>query len=358
MRIVITGASGNLGTALLRRLAEDSEPHTVVGVVRRPPVDAGAPYDAVEWFSVDLADSGAQAALAPAMVGADAVVHLAWGFQPSHNIEYLDRLGLDGTRAVVQAADAAGVRHLVHLSSLGAYAPGPDAEPVDESWPTEGIDSLAYSLEKVAAERLLDEYEANSPAGMAVARIRPALVVQRDAGSALLRYGLPAYVPAGIVRYLPVLPVDRNLVIQVVHSDDVADALVRVLERRASGAFNLAADPPITRNDIAEVLGAKPLHLPKQVLRTATDLAWRARLQPLDPGWLDLAFAVPLMDSGRARRELDWTPRVSAREALAQTVGGMADAAGTSSPVLRPRAVLDQLARLVRFGPITERRLP
>jgi hypothetical protein len=64
------------------------------------------------------------------------------------------------------------------------------------------------------------------------------------------------------------------------------------------------------------------------------------------------------MDSGRARRELDWTPRVSAREALAQTVAGMADAAGTPSPVLRRRAVLDQLARLVRFGPITERRLP
>jgi nucleoside-diphosphate-sugar epimerase len=358
VRIVITGASGNLGTALLRRLAADADTHQVVGVVRRPLVDAGPPYDAVDWVGVDLAEPDAHAQLAPAMAGADAVVHLAWGFQPSHNIAYLDRVGLAGTNAVVSAADAAGVPHLVHLSSLGAYSPGRDDDPVDESWPTEGIDSLAYSKEKVAAERLLDAYQAEHPDGMTVTRIRPALVVQRDAGSALLRYGVPAYVPAGVVRYLPVLPVDRDLVIQVVHSDDVADALVRVLERRAGGAFNLTAGPPITRDDIAEVLGAKPVHLPRQVLRSATDLAWRARLQPLDPGWIDLAFAVPLMDSGRARRELGWTPRVGAREALSQTVVGMAEAAGTTSPVLRPRAVLDQVARLLRFGPITERRLP
>ncbi len=358
MRIVITGASGNLGTALLRRLAEHPDTHEIVGVVRRPPVDAGAPYDSVEWVSVDLAEPDAHTELAPAMAGADAVVHLAWGFQPSHNVAYLDRVGLAGTNAVLSAADSAGVAHLVHLSSLGAYSPGPGDEPVDESWPTEGIESLAYSKEKVAAERLLDAYEAEHPEGMTITRIRPALVVQRDAGSALLRYGLPAYVPAKAVRLLPLLPVDRELVIQVVHSDDVADALVRVLERRAVGAFNLTAEPPITRDDIAEVLGAKPVHLPKQMLRSAIDLAWRARLQPLDPGWIDLAFAVPLMDSGRARRELGWTPAVSAREALSQAVAGMADAAGTASPVLRPRAVLDQVARLLRFGPITERRLP
>jgi NAD(P)-dependent dehydrogenase (short-subunit alcohol dehydrogenase family) len=214
VRIVITGASGNLGTALLRRLAADADTHQVVGVVRRPLVDAGPPYDAVDWVGVDLAEPDAHAQLAPAMAGADAVVHLAWGFQPSHNIAYLDRVGLAGTNAVVSAADAAGVPHLVHLSSLGAYSPGRDDDPVDESWPTEGIDSLAYSKEKVAAERLLDAYQAEHPDGMTVTRIRPALVVQRDAGSALLRYGLPAYVPAGVVRYLPVLPVDRDLVIR------------------------------------------------------------------------------------------------------------------------------------------------
>lgn len=358
MRIVITGASGNLGTALLRRLARDGAEHEVVGVVRRPPTGTEAPYDAVTWVGLDLADPGAEVALRSAMDGADAVVHLAWGFQPSRDIAYLDQVGVSGTSAVVAAADAAGVPHLVHLSSLGAYSPGPDDARVDESWPTEGIESLAYSCAKVAAERLLDEYERTHPDGIAIARLRPALVVQRDAGSALLRYGVPGYVPAGVVRHLPVLPLDRGLVIQVVHTDDVADAVVRVLEQRATGAFNLAAEPPLTRDDMAQALGARPVHVPEKALRVVVDLTWRARLQSLDPGWLDLAFAVPLMDATRAQQELGWSATVDARQALAEAVDGMADAAGTTSPALRPRTVVGQLARLVRRGPIGDRRLP
>jgi UDP-glucose 4-epimerase len=355
VRIVITGASGNIGTALLRRLAGNG--HELVGMCRRPP-PAVAPYDGAEWLAVDLADARAEEVLRPRLAGADAVVHLAWGFQPSRDAGHLERLGVGGTGRVVRAAQAAGVPHLVHMSSLGAYSPGPDGRRVDESWPTEGVRTLPYSRHKVAAERLLDAHERAHPGGTAVARIRPGLVVQRENGSALLRYGVPAYVPARILRHLPLLPLDRRLVVPVVHTDDVADAVARVLERRATGAFNLAADPPVTRELIARALHARPVHLPRPVLRAAAALTWYARLQPLDPGWLDLAFAVPLLDTARARRELAWAPTVPADVALAQLVGGMADAAATPSPVLRPRTVVGELAALVRRGPIGTRPLP
>ncbi len=355
MRIVITGASGNVGTALLRRFARDPGRHELVGVCRRPPA-GGPPYSAVSWRALDLADAD-EATLRTVLRGADAVVHLAWGFQPSHDVGYLQRLGVGGTRAVVAAAQAEGVAHLVHLSSVGAYSPGPD-EPVDESWPTEGVPTLAYSLHKAAAERLLDEHERRHPDGTAVARLRPGLVVQRDAASALLRYGAPAFFPGALLRHVPLLPVDRDLVVPLVHSDDVADAVVRVLERRATGAFNLAAEPPVTRDLIAEVLGATPLHVPRAALRTVADLAWRVQLQPLDPGWIDLAFAAPLLDTGRARRELGWTPAVDARTALADVVTGMADTASATSPALRPRSVVAELTDVVRRGPIGRRLLP
>ncbi|HEV7468782.1 MAG TPA: NAD-dependent epimerase/dehydratase family protein [Pseudonocardia sp.] len=361
MRIVITGASGNVGTALLRRLTRDvGQEHDLVGVCRRPPT-GGRPYDAVSWTALDLAGPDVGEALRPVVRGADAVVHLAWGFQPSRDITYLDRLGIDGTRAVIDAVHAEGVPHLVHMSSVGAYSPGPDSPEglgVDELWPTEGIESLAYSKEKVAAERLLDEYERLHPDGAVVARMRPGLIVQRDAGSALLRYGVPSYVPGGLLRHVPVLPVDRNLVVPIVHTTDVADAIARVLERRSAGAFNLAADPPVTRDLIADVLGARAVHVPRPVLRVLTDVTWRTQLQPLDPGWIDLAFAVPLLDTTRARRELDWAPRVDARTALAGVVAGMADAAATTSPALRPRSVVGELAALVRRGPVVKRLLP
>lgn len=360
MRIVITGASGNVGTALLRRLLADPEEHELVGVCRRPPA-IGAPYDSAAWTSLDLAAPGVELPLRTVFTGADVVVHLAWGFQPARDVDYLRRLGVGGTAAVLAAARDAGVPHVVHMSSVGAYSPwhgDPLGAGVTEEWPTDGISSLAYSVHKVEAERLIDEHERRHPDGPVVARMRPGLVVQRDAGSALLRYGMPAYVPAAVLRHLPLLPVDRELVVPIVHTDDLADAVARVVRERAGGAFNVAADPPVTRDLIAEVLGAHPVHVPRPVLRAAATLAWQLRLLPLDPGWLDLAFAVPLLATGRIRRELGWEPSVDARTALAEVVDGMASGAATTSPVLRPRSVPGELASLVRRGPIGRRPLP
>jgi UDP-glucose 4-epimerase len=362
MRIVATGLSGNIGTALLRRLVADGG-HEIVGVCRRPPA-GGEPYEHASWVALDVAQEGARERLREVFAGADAVVNLAWGFQPSHVTGYLDKVGVGGTEAVLEAADAAGVAHLVHMSSLGVYSPAPapdadtDAVPVDESWPTEGIGSLAYSREKVAAERLLDAYEKRATGRMVVTRMRPALVVQADAGSALLRYGLPAVVPSSALALVKVLPLDRRLVIQAVHSTDVADALARALERRVGGAFNLAADPPLTAERIAAALGARLVPVPRQVLRGVVAATWNLGLQPLDPGWLDLAFSVPLLLSDRARGELGWTPAVDAPTALEDLIGGMRSGRGTVSPPLRPRSTLAELRDLLARGPISHRRLP
>lgn len=351
MRIVVTGASGNLGTALLRRLVGDGG-HEVVGVVRRPP-SGGPPYDRVRWHAVDLTAPDAETGLDVALEGADAVVHLAWGFQPSRDVAYLEQLGVGGTRKVLTAATRAGAGHLVHLSSVGAYAPSPGRR-VAETWATTGAPTSAYSRHKVAAERLLDSHDTLGEAPL-VTRLRPGFVLQRDAGSALLRYGLPSWVPSAAVGLLPVVPLDRRLTIPVVHADDVADAVVRVLDRRVGGAFNLAAEPPVTQADIAAALGARPLHLPSAVLGGVLRATWRAHLQPLDPSWLDLAFSVPLLDTTRARDELGWTPGTDATTALAEAIDGMRHGVGTSSPVLRPRSLVDGLTTAARRGPTSRR---
>jgi len=134
--------------------------------------------------------------------------------------------------------------------------------------------------------------------------------------------------------------------------------VVRVLHRRVHGAFNLAGEPPLTRADIADALGAHPVHVPAGMLRAVVDLTWRARLQALSPGWVDLAFAVPLLNTGRARSELNWQPKIDARDALRELLTGMRDAAGTTSPVLRPRSVSAQLRDAFTTGSMGHRRRP
>jgi UDP-glucose 4-epimerase len=354
VRIVVTGASGNVGSALLRRLA--GQQHDLVGLARRLP-GSDAPFDAATWHSVDLTEPSAAAVLHEVLRGADAVVHLAWGFQPSHDLDYLERLGVGGTRRVLDAVAAADVPHLVHMSSVGAYSAKQDDQPVDESWPTGGVPTSPYSRHKSAAERLLDDHERDHP-NRVVTRLRPGIVGQHSAGSALLRYAVPAVVPAAVLGHVPVLPLDRGLVVPMVHADDVADAIVRVLEGRVPGPFNLAAEPPVTTAAIAGALGARLVHVPSAVLRAGLSLAWHARLEQVDPGWLDLGFAVPLMDTSRAAAELGWAPSVDALSVLEETLAGMREGAADRSPVLRPRTVAGQLARAAQRGIVSRRREP
>lgn len=352
MRILVTGASGNVGTALLRRLVPAG--HEVVGVARRVPAPIGA-YAGVSWAAVDLASASAAGRLAELARGADAVVHLAWGFQPTHDPAYLLRLDVGGTEAVIDAALEAGVPHVVHMSSVGAYSARTRDVPVTESWPVGGIPSLPYSRHKAAAESLLDDLERRHGSAVTVARVRPSLIGQRAAASALLRYTVPSLLPGAAVKLLPVLPLDRALAVQLLHADDVADAVVRILDRTAQGAYNLASDEVLRVPEIAAALRARPVHVPFRVLRAATSATWQARLQPVSPGWLDLAYSAPLLDSARARAQLGWAPTRTAPSVLAEVLDGMRHGSGAASAALRPDRWSDSVVRLLRRGPVAQR---
>ncbi len=355
VRIVITGASGNIGSALVERLAGGD--HELVGIARRPPEHGTKLADLVEWHAADLAEPASSHVLGRVVQHADAVVHLAWGFQPSHRLDLLEALGVGGSQRVLDAVATAGVAHLVHMSSVGAYSPKTSDVPVDEDYPTAGVPRSPYSRHKAAAERLLDAFEQATP-DVTVTRLRPGIVGRRSSGSALLRYGVPGLVPARVLEHIPVLPFDSGVRIPMVHTEDVASAIAMTLESRAPGAFNLAAPQDVTAHDIAAALGARLIPVPARVLRFGVSAGWHARLLQLDPGWIDLAKRVPLLDTARARAELGWSPTRTGPEVLREVITGMADAAYGDSPVLRSRTVADQVGRAFRQGPVAHRREP
>lgn len=337
MRIVITGASGNLGTALLRQLSlsEATDGLELVGICRRRPPQL-PPYDRASWVETDLSEPGSEQVLTRAFEGADAVVHLAWLIQPSYNRQLLWQTNQGGTERVVRAAQRAGVGQLVHASSVGVYSPRRHRSPVNEDWPREGVASSSYSVDKAAAEHLLDRLEAES--SMIVTRMRPGLIMQGAAASEISRYFLPRWLPPTLVRpaalrFLP-LPVEFSL--QFVHANDVARAFVTVLEARASGAFNVVTDPVIDRQAWQRCFGGVAPAVTPALLRQLASLSWRAHLQPVDPGWIDLAANVPVLSSARIRA-VGWRPAHFADEVLLEFVRGLSHRSGTGSPALQPR---------------------
>jgi UDP-glucose 4-epimerase len=333
MWVVIVGASGNVGTALLRRLSDEPD-LTVSGVARRIP-QPQEPYDWVRWHRCDISAPGATDELVRVFAGADAVVHLAWKVQPSHQPRALYRTNVAGSAAVMDAVVRSGVSTVVYASSVGTYAAGPKDRPVDESWPATGVAGSSYSQHKAAVEAMLDRLEREHP-DLRVVRMRPGLIFQRDAGTEIGRYFVGPFVPLRLLRFqrLPLVPSHPGLRLQAVHADDVADAYARALRGDVRGAFNLAADPILSPELIAELMHGRLVPVPGWVFRGVAAATWRARLQPVDAGWIDLALQAPVMSSARARRELDWKPTIDSVTALRQLLDGMSRRAHLDSPPL------------------------
>ena len=332
MRVVVTGATGNVGTSLLRALAGDPAVTSVLGLARRRPELEVAK---TTWATADVADDD----LSGHFRGADVVVHLAWLIQPSHDPFAMWRTNVVGTERVLAAASAARVGALVCASSVGAYSPGPKDRLVDEAWPTHGIATSTYSRDKAYQERLLDLYERDHPE-VRVVRLRPALTFKRIAASEIRRFFLGPLVPGSLARAgnVPVVPRVKRLRTQAVHTDDVGQAYRLAVVGDARGPFNLAADPVLDADSVAALLDARPVPVPAGLLKAGAAATWRLRLQPVSPGWLDLALRSPLLDAGRARAELGWSPRHSATQALEELLAGLREGAGADTPPLDPDA--------------------
>lgn len=346
MRVAVIGATGNVGTAVLDVLGRTPEITSVLGISRRMPDTEAEPYSGCEWRAIDIAAASSEGTahrdLTEALTGADSVIHLAWLIQPNSDRDLLRRVNVDGTARVAAAVAAAGVPHLVVASSVGAYSPDDSMDKRDEEWPTEGIRSSHYSVDKAAQERVLDDFCADHPE-ITVTRLRPALIFGAPAASEIQRYFLSTWMPVQLLRAgrLPFLPLPAGLRgVQAVHSTDVARAYVAGVLHRRSGAFNICADDVLHPKDLAELLDhGRHVPVPNGAVRAALSMGHSSSLVAADAGWLDMGLHVPLMDNARARRELDWEPEYSAMDAARELLKGMADGEGAASVPLRPRDV-------------------
>jgi UDP-glucose 4-epimerase len=331
MRIVVVGATGNIGTSVLRSLENEDGVESVLGLARRLP-NLAVPK--VEWASADVVTDD----LVGHFRGADAVVLLAWIIQPSRDLNKQWMVNVEGSTRVARAVKEAGVPALLYSSSVGAYSPGPKDRRVDESWPTGGTPTSYYARHKAEVERRLDRFEREAPE-VRVVRMRPGLVFKKEAAEGIRRLFAGPFLPSPLVRQelINFIPEIENLRSQIVHSYDVGEAFRLATVNDVRGAFNLATEPVLDAREIGRILDARPLPVSARVARAGARLSWQLRLQPVSEGWLDMARSVPIMDTTRARTELGWEPQRSADEALLDLLEGLRTGAGLDTPPLSPK---------------------
>ena len=331
LTVAVTGPTGEIGIAALRALDASPSVGRVIGMARSPfhPGDHEL-SDKVEYRRGDVLDRDSVDGL---VEGADVVVHLA--FIIMGDPEAARDINLEGSRNVFEATVAAGAKRLVYTSSVAAYGFHEDnPQPLTEDVPTRGSDSFYYSAHKAELERVLDETIAGSDVGAWV--FRPCIVA--GAGAPMLIEAMVGSLPlfgqlrlarriADQVPFLgPILP-DPGVDFQLVHTDDVAQALLAAVEGRGEpGRYNLAGQGAMTISRMARALGWLSVPIPGVAVTSLDELLRRLPGMPPEAAWLT-AFRVPtLMDSTKARRELGWDPRWDAEATLQETIAGAREA--------------------------------
>lgn len=295
MRIFVAGASGVLGWQLLPMLAAHG--HQVVGMARHTSAEVGSNPN-VELVTADALDASAVAS-AVRRAAPDAIVNLLTAIPADLNprrmikeFQLTNRLRTEGTRNLLTAASANGVRRV--LAEGLAYAYDPEGSgPADEDQPLWRDPPRQFA----PALKALIELEQQT----------------REAGGLVLRVGHlygpgTAFAPDGyFVRQIKAgrVPLIREsrATFSFIHVEDAATAMLAALDRDALGVLNVVDDAPVPIADwlpgLAALLDAPPpRHLPRSVVRLAIG------------GW-GLAFLSQLRgaDNARARRALRWQPR-------------------------------------------------
>lgn len=301
-------------------------------MARRPFDPAEHGWERTTYVQGNILD---RAALDDFVAGADVVVHLAFIIF-AEDAEGTRRINLEGSRNVFEATVSANVPRLVYTSSVAAYGFHSGNEvPLQEDVETRGTDDFYYSAQKAELERTLAEVLRGTDTEAYV--FRPCIVAGADAPA--LVNNMPFVqaaekLPDPLRRLLgaiplaaPVLP-DPGVTLQLVHTDDVASALVAGVEGRGRpGVYNLAGDGEITIGDVARAFGYHALPIPRPVVGATLEALNRLPFMPARAEWLTALTVPVVMDTQKAKRSLRWKPRHTTAATLRETVEA-AQAAG------------------------------
>jgi UDP-glucose 4-epimerase len=301
MRYVITGGSGYIGSRLIERLVERDETERIVIADIRPPRSF---RPKVEFSKLDVRDAAAVRRLLD-RERPDALVHLAFVLNPMRDEYAMYDIDVGGTHNVLEAASAAGIGQLLVTSSATAYGAFPDNPvPIDEDWPVRGVPDFEYARDKTESDRLCQLWGLKHP-DRVMTIVRPCIVFGPNVDNYIVRAWTkqPFFGDIG----------GADVPVQFVHEDDVVEALVRLLDGRHGGAFNLAGDGTMTWGECADLIGTPRRRVPKRAFFRFANLMWRLRASESPAGNLHFLLHPWVVSTDRLKQATGWAPAHTSR---------------------------------------------
>jgi UDP-glucose 4-epimerase len=325
LTVAVTGPTGDIGVAVMNALERSRRVKQIVGMARRPFDPAAQGWRKTEYRQGDVQDA---ASVRDLVKGADVVIHLAFVILSASDATR--ELNVAGSRLVFEESVKAGVKRICYASSVAAYGFHQDnPDWLTEDIPPRGSPEHPYSHQKAEVERVLGEVLMRRRKTVAYA-FRPCIVAGPGAQTLLEEipyYRLSAAMPDAVLSLLSAMPILKPVIpdpgtrFQLVHEDDVASAfLAGALGKGEPGPYNLAGRGTLTAGDLADALGWYSVPLPGVAVGATAEVASRLPLVPESVAWLHSLRKPVLMKIDRARTQLGWRPKHTAKATLTQLV--------------------------------------
>lgn len=316
MKALVTGANGFTGSHLVKALEQRGD--NVVGLVRKSSNLARLSGCNIQLVYGEITD---KKALQTAMTGVDTVFHTAAYVELGLvNAVEMERVNVEGTRAVMEAAQAVGVSKVIYCSTIGVFG-NTNGQIVDETFQRTQTDfSSAYDITKYQAQQIVDQFAAQ---GLPVVSILPSGIFGADD---------PHFGPV-LQQFLKgklKLWAGGDRITGIVHVDDLVTAMILATQKGKNGEHYIISAGDLTTRDMFNLLSQEtgipvPGEAPKALVRLAGNL--------LDPIGRLFKWQPPIsrervhyvydrcvrVDATKARQELDWHPR-SVSETLREII--------------------------------------
>ena len=305
-RIAVTGTSSFLGARILRRLAEERDPDSVVAVdIAAPPVT----LQGVRHEMVDLTLPGADQRLVDVLKDeeVETVVHAAFFTSPRRDSSYAHELESIGSLHLVAASAAAGVRHFLMRSFTAIYgAGGQNPNFLTEDHRPAPNSSLGWVRDKLEAEQHALSFAKRYPEmGVTILRFAPLL------GAGVHTF----YSRIFAKRVVPVL-LGYDPLIQLLHPDDALEAVEAALAKGPSGIVNVVPRDSMSLLTALHLAEKVTVPVPHPLAYATADFWWASGLGEAPGGFLDFARYLFVADGEKAKRQLGFAPRYRSRDAL------------------------------------------